>query len=221
MTGDERMTRPKLGWSDLAGARVGVWGLGKEGHASLRKLRALGVAPVLVDDNPGADGVLATAGGGLDALAACEVVIKTPGISPYTPEADELRQAGVTLVGGLGLWMNEADPARVVYVTGTKGKSTTSSIIGHLLRGFGYQALVGGNFGVAPYDPGHDNGGYAYWVIEVSSYTATDLAIRITSRGTAGWTSTTRTSSRRPPSQARTSQWPTATVSCSANAPAS
>ena len=170
------MTRPKLGWSDLAGARVGVWGLGKEGHASLRKLRALGVEPVLVDDNPGADGVLATADGGLDALAACEVVIKTPGISPYTPEAGELRQAGVILVGGLGLWMNEADPTRVVYVTGTKGKSTTSSIIGHLLRGFGYQALVGGNFGAAPYDPGHGNG-YVYWVIEVSSYTATDLAV--------------------------------------------
>jgi UDP-N-acetylmuramoylalanine--D-glutamate ligase len=171
------MTRPKLGWSDLAGARVGIWGLGKEGHASLRKLRALGVEPVLVDDNPGADGVLATAEGGLDALAACDVVIKTPGISPYTPEADGLRQAGVTLVGGLGLWMNEADPARVVYVTGTKGKSTTSSIIGHLLRGFGYKALVGGNFGAAPYDPDHDNGGYDYWVIEVSSYTATDLAL--------------------------------------------
>lgn len=176
MTGDERMTRPKLGWSDLAGARVGVWGLGREGHASLRKLRALGVKPVLVDDNPGADGVLATAGGGLDALAACDVVIKTPGISPYTPEAGELRQAGVTLVGGLGLWMNEADPARVVYVTGTKGKSTTSSIIGHLLRGLGYQTLVGGNFGAAPYDPEHA-GDYDYWVIEVSSYTATDLAV--------------------------------------------
>jgi len=172
------MTRPKLGWSDLAGARVGIWGLGKEGHASLRKLRALGVDPVLVDDNPGTnEGVIATANGGLDALAACDVVIKTPGISPYGPEAEQLRHAGVTLVGGLGLWMNEAGLATVVYVTGTKGKSTTSSIIGHLLRGFGYKTLVGGNFGAAPYDPDHDNGGYDYWVIEVSSYTATDLAV--------------------------------------------
>ena len=42
--------RPKLSWSDLAGARAGVWGLGREGHASLRKLLALGVEPVLVDD---------------------------------------------------------------------------------------------------------------------------------------------------------------------------
>ncbi len=45
--------RPKLSWSDLAGARAGVWGLGRDGHASLRKLLALGVEPVLVDDQLG------------------------------------------------------------------------------------------------------------------------------------------------------------------------
>jgi UDP-N-acetylmuramoyl-L-alanine---L-glutamate ligase len=177
--------RPTLGWSDLRGTSVGLWGMGKEGHASLRKLRALGIEPVLVDDAPAAQGaqgaqakqrVLKTADGGLDALKQTEIVIKTPGISPYTAEADELRRSGVTLVGGLGLWMNEADPAKVVYVTGTKGKSTTSSIIGHLLRGLGRKTLVGGNFGAAPYDPEHD-GDYDYWVIEVSSYTATDLAV--------------------------------------------
>jgi UDP-N-acetylmuramoyl-L-alanine---L-glutamate ligase len=167
--------RPTLGWSDLRGARVGVWGLGREGGASLRKLRALGVEPVLVDDSPGEQGVLATADGGLDALAGCEIVVKTPGISPYGPVAAGLRQAGVILVGGLGLWLQEADRDRVVCVTGTKGKSTTSSIIGHLLAGLGYQALVGGNFGAAPYDP-QQAGNYDYWVIEVSSYTATDLA---------------------------------------------
>ncbi len=167
--------RPTLGWSDLRGARVGVWGLGREGSASLRKLRELGVEPVLVDDNPTEPDVRATADGGLDALAACEIVIKTPGISPYGPEAAGLRQAGVILVGGLGLWLQEADRDRVVCVTGTKGKSTTSSIIGHLLAGLGYRALVGGNFGAAPYDPQHA-GDYDYWVIEVSSYTAADLA---------------------------------------------
>ena len=175
------MTRPALRWSDLPrlakhGAKAGVWGLGKEGQATVRKLRALAVAPVLVDDSPNDSGVLPTAAGGLDALKACEVVIKTPGISPYRAEADELRKAGVTLVGGLGLWANEADLSRVVYVTGTKGKSTTSSVIGHLLRGLGRSALVGGNFGVAPYDP-DQAADYDYWVIEVSSYTATDLAV--------------------------------------------
>ena len=168
--------RPRLGWSDLRGARVGVWGLGKEGQATVRKLRTLAIAPVLVDDSPNDPSILPTANGGLAALKHTDVVIKTPGISPYTPQAGELRAAGVTLVGGLGLWMNEADPAKVVYVTGTKGKSTTSSVIGHLLRGLGHKTLVGGNFGAAPYDPEHGDD-YDYWVIEVSSYTATDLAV--------------------------------------------
>src|SRR6202046_1190374 len=139
-TSDER---PRLGWSDLRGARVGVWGLGREGGASLRKLRTLGVEPVLVDDNPGEPGIPAPAGGGPDALAACEIVVKTPGISPYGPEAVRLRQAGVILVGGLGLWLQEADRDRVGCVTGTKGKSTTSSIIGPLLVGLGYPGLAG------------------------------------------------------------------------------
>ena len=180
------MTRPRLSWSDLGraaagGARTGLWGLGREGHASLRKLRAMGIEPVLVDDapspgDPSAGDVLKTADGGLEALARCDFVIKTPGISPYTAAADELRAAGVTLLGGLGLWANEADLSRTVYVTGTKGKSTTSSVIGHLLHGLGRRALVGGNFGIAPYDPGQP-GDYDYWVIEVSSYTATDLAV--------------------------------------------
>jgi UDP-N-acetylmuramoyl-L-alanine---L-glutamate ligase len=175
------MTRPSLGWAGLRlacldGARVGLWGLGQEGHASLRKLRAMGVEPVLVDDAPGEEGVLKTADGGLDALSRCQFVVKTPGISPYSPEAHQLCAAGVTLLGGLGLWMNDADLSRTVYVTGTKGKSTTSSVIGHLLRGLGYRTLVGGNFGVAPYDP-QVTGDYDFWVIEVSSYTATDLAV--------------------------------------------
>jgi UDP-N-acetylmuramoylalanine--D-glutamate ligase len=169
--------RPRLGWRDLKDARVGVWGMGKEGHATVRKLRTLGIAPVLVDDLPqNGGGILRTADGGLEALQSCEVVIKTPGISPYGAHAGQLRAAGVTLTGGLALWLNEADLSRVVYVTGTKGKSTTSSIIGHLLGGLGHPALVGGNFGTAPYDPqiGAD---YDYWVIEVSSYTAADVAV--------------------------------------------
>ena len=172
------MTAPKLSWSDLAGARVGVWGLGREGHANLRKLLALGVEPVLVDDHPPApmDGrrVLATGDGGLAALERCDVVVKTPGLSRYRPEVARLTELGIPVVGGLGLWLAEADLRRVLVVTGTKGKSTTSSVTGHLLAGLGYRCMLGGNIGAPPYDPARDND-VDYWVIEVSSYQATDL----------------------------------------------
>ena len=78
------------------------------------------------------------------------------------------------MVGGLGLWLAEADLRRVLCVTGTKGKSTTSSLTGHLLTGLGYRCMVGGNIGAVPYDPANA-GDFDFWVIEVSSYQATDL----------------------------------------------
>jgi UDP-N-acetylmuramoylalanine--D-glutamate ligase len=175
--------RPKLSWADLAGTRVGVWGLGREGHANLRKLRTLGVEPVLVDDHPPAESepglpeVLATADGGLAALRRCHVVVKTPGLSRYRPEVSQLTGMGIPVVGGLGLWLAQfsgAEQRRILCVTGTKGKSTTASVTGHLLTGLGYRCLVGGNIGVVPYDPATE-GDFDYWVIEVSSYQATDL----------------------------------------------
>ncbi len=174
--------RPKLSWSDLAGARVGVWGLGREGHANLRKLLALGVEPVLVDDHPpaapmlppGGRPVLATGDGGLAALEGCDVVVKTPGLSRYRPDVARLAGLGIPVVGGLGLWLAEADLRRVLCVTGTKGKSTTSSVTGHLLTQLGYRCMVGGNIGASPYDPA-EPGDADFWVIEVSSYQAIDL----------------------------------------------
>ena len=147
-----------ISWSALADASVGVWGLGVEGRASVRRLRAMGCVPVLVDDAPGApaiDGleVLATGSAGLDALLRCDVVVKSPGISRYRPEVARLEAAGVAVCGGLGLYMAEADPARVACITGTKGKSTTTALAVHLLNGLGYRARAGGNIGHPPWDP--------------------------------------------------------------------
>src|SRR5262249_61971277 len=109
--------RPALSWSDVRGMRAGIWGLGVEGRASLRKLTELGVDPVLVDDRPsapepGGRPVLATAGGGLDALRACDVVIKSPGISRYRAEVTDLAARGVAVAGGLGRWAAGAGRGR-------------------------------------------------------------------------------------------------------------
>ena len=173
--------RPTISWSDLRGTRAGVWGLGVEGAANLRKLSELGVDPVLVDDRPAGPGpagrpVLATAAGGLDALAACEVVVKTPGISRYRPEVAELEGRGIPVPGGLGLWLAEADRSRVACITGTKGKSSTTAIAGHLLRRWGYPCVIGGNIGQPPWDPALPDADARCWIIETSSYQATDLA---------------------------------------------
>ncbi len=180
--------RPQISWSDLAGRRVGLWGFGVEGRVNLAMLRSLGVEPVIVDDrgpdavehdpaeaDAATEVVLATAAGGLDALLACEVVVKSPGISRYRPEARRLHDAGIPIVGGLGLWFEAAPRDRVLCITGTKGKSTTTAIAGHLLEQWGYRVMIGGNLGTPPYAPeaGTD---HDFWIIETSSYQATDMS---------------------------------------------
>lgn len=181
--------RSDLSWADLPGRKVGLYGLGVEGRASLRACRSLGIEPIVVQDEPDHAGVpgsgdavrgdppvIGIGNGGLEALAACDVVIKSPGISRYGEAVRTLQAAGVAVVGGTGLWLAGADLSRVLVVTGTKGKSTTTAIAAHLLRGLGFRTLLGGNIGVPPYDPDveHD---VDYWVVEVSSYQATDLAV--------------------------------------------
>jgi UDP-N-acetylmuramoyl-L-alanine---L-glutamate ligase len=170
---------PLTSWSALTSASVGLWGLGVEGRASLRRLEAMGIVPVLVDDNPpaptlGGSDLLATDRGGLEALLACDVVIKSPGISRYRPEVTRLERAGIPVRGGLGLWLEDVPLDKVTCITGTKGKSTTTAIAGHLLSRLGYVAKVGGNIGQPPWEPSSD-GEPEYWVIETSSYQVPDL----------------------------------------------
>ena len=171
---------PAISWADLRGARVGVWGLGVEGDANLRTLLGLGADVVLVDDakqEHAGHEVLHGERGGLEALLRCDAVVKSPGISRRRAPAERLVAAGVPLLGGTGLWLQGVPLDRVVMITGTKGKSTTSAILGHLLDRLGHRTFVGGNIGRPPYDP--DLAGEpepAYWVIETSSYQATDLA---------------------------------------------
>ncbi len=138
----------------------------------------MGRTPVLVDDAPSGpvlDGleVLATGDGGLAALLRCDVVVKSPGISRYRPEVARLEAAGVPVCGGLGLFMEEADPTRVACITGTKGKSTTTALAVHLLTQLGYHARAGGNIGQPPWDPAVPEPDY--WIVETSSFQVPDL----------------------------------------------
>lgn len=152
-----RLRRP-ISFSDLSGARVGVWGLGIEGTANLQRLSTLTTDLVVVEDAPaerellGQD-VLGLGEGGLEALRGCSVVVKTPGVRRRRPEVTQLEAAGIPVLGGLGLWLQEAPRERVLLVTGTKGKSTTTAVAGHLLSRLGYKTLVGGNIGRAHMTP--------------------------------------------------------------------
>jgi UDP-N-acetylmuramoyl-L-alanine---L-glutamate ligase len=170
--------RHAISFSDLAGGRVGIFGLGMEGRAAMARLLAVGCDVVLVDDDPaatGMPGVMATTEGGSAALRGCDAVVKSPGISHYRSDIVALEHAGVPVLGGVGMWLEEVDRSRVVCVTGTKGKSTVTTVIAHLAQGLGTPAIAAGNLGVAPFDPSFEIDGRLV-VLETSSFQATDVA---------------------------------------------
>jgi UDP-N-acetylmuramoylalanine--D-glutamate ligase len=162
------------GFADLAGKRVGIFGYGVEGRAAAARLRDVADL-VIVDDADGVDDeVLVTTHGGLAALAACDVVLKSPGIPRRRDDVLALEGNGVTVTSALNLWLHDTDLDRVVAVTGTKGKSTTTSLITFCLECLGQQAQRLGNIGQPPYDPGVDTS-EGWLVLEVSSFQVVDL----------------------------------------------
>ncbi|MGN7725939.1 UDP-N-acetylmuramoyl-L-alanine--D-glutamate ligase [Luteimonas sp. 22616] len=181
--------------SQLEGRRVALWGWGREGRAAYRALRARDSGSGIRDSKAGGalpltlfcgedeveqanalgDPALqveteATA----ERLAAFDVVIKSPGISPYRPEAMAARERGTAFIGGTSLWFAERPDARTVCVTGTKGKSTTTALLAHLLRAGGHRTALCGNIGLPLLEL--LDGEAELWAIELSSYQTRDVA---------------------------------------------
>ncbi|MFF5173842.1 UDP-N-acetylmuramoyl-L-alanine--D-glutamate ligase [Micromonospora sp. NPDC000089] len=168
--------------ADLRGRSVAVWGTGREGMAAATAVAAHGPASLLaVDDRTNFlslpwEGPLAkvaplvTGEDGLGRLLAADVVVRSPGVPQTHPWMIELRKRGITVTQGTALWM--ADHAdRTVGITGSKGKSTTSSLISHLLNAADRPNVFGGNIGVPTLElPEAD-----LYVLELSSYQCSDL----------------------------------------------
>jgi UDP-N-acetylmuramoylalanine--D-glutamate ligase len=112
----------------------------------------------------------------LEALASCEVVVRSPGVSVYKPELRRLRARGVPVTTATALWFAEMGGARTVGVTGTKGKSTTSTLLAHLARATGRTVQLAGNVGAPALDL-LDLEPPDLAVIELSSYHLADLEV--------------------------------------------
>jgi UDP-N-acetylmuramoyl-L-alanine---L-glutamate ligase len=164
------------GFADLAGRRVGIFGYGVEGRATRRRLQGLTDAIVVVDDHDVDPDVTVTSDGGLDALRGCEVVLKSPGIPRRRLDVLELERSGVSITSSLNLWLHDVDRSRVVAITGTKGKSTTTALTTFFLQCLGEDALRLGNFGQPPYDPALDTS-KGWLILEVSSFQSVDIDV--------------------------------------------
>jgi UDP-N-acetylmuramoylalanine--D-glutamate ligase len=181
----------------LTGARVAILGLGRSGLSASRALVAGGAVPVCWDDNPAAREKAQAEGfecldllkaGAFDDVAR---LIVSPGIPHLYPAPNPVivaaQDAGVAVDNDIGLffqsfatqsWDNFDQMPKVIAITGSNGKSTTSALIHHILQHAGRPTQLAGNIGrgVLDIDPAIDG---EVVVLELSSY-QTDLARNLT-----------------------------------------
>ncbi|WP_138378806.1 UDP-N-acetylmuramoyl-L-alanine--D-glutamate ligase [Luteithermobacter gelatinilyticus] len=173
--------------SELDKARIAIWGLGREGMSAYRFLRRCYPAKrlILVDRSPPKAALMAT-DSRLDFVPEeklstlgdqIDVVIKSPGISLYRDDIAQLERQGVRVSSCTNLWFALDKPGKIIAITGSNGKSTTSSLLHHILCTLGHKALLGGNIGRPLLDlmEEPDARDAEYWVLELSSYQTADL----------------------------------------------
>ena len=170
--------------SGFAGQHVAVLGLGRTGIATVRALLAGGAKVSAWDDNEATRAKAQAEGIVLDDLNRRDwqdfsALVMSPGIPLRFPQPHRFVQlatsVGVPVIGDIELFARAvnalplSERPRVIGITGTNGKSTTTALIGHILKSAGRDARVGGNIGVGVLDlpPLHRN---AIYVLELSSY---------------------------------------------------
>ena len=181
----------------LSGAQIAVLGLGRSGLSAARALAAGGAIPVCWDDNPDARARAEAEGftcqdlrkqGAFDAIARLIVSPGIPHLYPLpNPVVAAAFAAGVPVDNDIGLffqsfatpaWDNFETAPRVIAVTGSNGKSTTSALLHHIMETANRPSQLAGNIGrgVLDIDEPHDG---EVIVLELSSY-QTDLARSLT-----------------------------------------
>jgi UDP-N-acetylmuramoylalanine--D-glutamate ligase len=165
----------------LFGKKVLVVGLGRSGVAAARLCAARGAQVTVTDKQPAEALTAALAqlppaakrevgGHRAETFLAADLIVLSPGV-PALPEVEAARKRGATVTGELELasWFVDAP---IVAITGTNGKSTTTTLCGAMLAANGRPTFVGGNLGVplaeAVGTPATEQGGAC--VLEVSSF---------------------------------------------------
>ena len=149
----------------LRGKRILVLGFGREGRSTLRFLQKyLPDAIVAVADKNAIDGVTHSGEGYLEAMYNYDIVIKTPGIS-----LKDFDTKGVEITSQTDLFLSQFH-TQTIGITGTKGKSTTTSLIYHLLKSSGRDAILTGNIGIPSFDIMEDIQPNSIVVYELSAH---------------------------------------------------
>ncbi len=170
----------------MSARRVGILGLARSGRAAARLALARGERVFASDaaDTPAvraaaeeirhAGGEAETGGHSIDRLAACDVLVLSPGIAPQAAVLQDARLRSVPRMSELE-YAFRALAAPVIGVTGTNGKSTTTALAAHLLRAADYDALAAGNIGLALSEVALRPEPPDWVVVEASSFQLADI----------------------------------------------
>jgi len=162
----------------VAGRKAVVVGAARSGVAAAELLVRRGATVTLTDVRPEIAeaaqlrnaGVLLELGGHrAETLRSSDLIVLSPGVPPTQHDVAAARAAGVQVMGELELasrWLR----GRIVAITGTKGKSTTTTLTGRMLEAGGHRVLVGGNIGHALSAQVDASTEETIHVVEVSSF---------------------------------------------------
>jgi len=166
------------------GQRVAVFGLARSGLAAARSLKAGGAEVAAWDEAKPARDAAAAEGFELVDLASADwsgfaALVLSPGVPLTHPEphwtVKKAKAADVEVIGDIEIFARAVNAApshrrpKVVAITGTNGKSTTTALLGHMLTAAGRDARIGGNIGLGVLGLDDMHGGAVY-VFELSSY---------------------------------------------------
>jgi UDP-N-acetylmuramoyl-L-alanine---L-glutamate ligase len=161
--------------SALENKRIAIWGMGREGKTTLSFLKKQFPNKdfIIINRDP-VDTVqrFISEDEMLRNLDQFDVVIKSPGISYYHDAVKTMQEHGITVTSATNIWFDLPKSGKVIAITGSNGKSTTSALTHHILTELGQNAELGGNIGTPllslPLDAD-------YYVVELSSYQTCDL----------------------------------------------
>jgi UDP-N-acetylmuramoylalanine--D-glutamate ligase len=165
---------------ELKNKRVLVVGLGKSGIAAARFLKARGAQVTVSDIRPAGliselpalldAGIMVETGShGILTFRRQDLIVVSPGVPSNTPELTTVRAMGIPIIGELELG-SEFLQGQVVAITGSNGKTTTTTLIGEIFKASGKPTLVGGNIGRPVVDMVAESTPGTWSVLEVSSF---------------------------------------------------
>lgn len=166
---------------ELKGKKVLVVGLGKSGLAAALFLRRRGAqvtvsdvrsAEALAKDIPALleEGIMVETGGhGLLTFRRQDLIVVSPGVPLNTPELVQVKSFGLPVIGELELAARFLE-GKILAITGSNGKTTTTSLVGEILEAAGFKTLVGGNIGTPVISLIEESTPETWSVLEVSSF---------------------------------------------------